>query len=272
MKYGTMKIGMALCAGMLSMTAQAQFVPPVEFGDVNVIGLGVGSAPDYMGSANNTGGAAPIARYQFKGTERYVLLMGPQLQVNLLDDANWRFGPMVNYRFGRDNDVEDKVVKRMTEVDGAVEGGVFVNYNYKLSSAKMHKLVFGADVAGGSNGTVGNLRMNWWQPIGEGRFMTLGVGAKITNDKWARTYFGVTETADIALFPSLGGRPFDADGGVTSYYIPFGITQALNREWLVSAGGRYEGLLGDAKDSPVTNDRGDSSQWIFGLGVSYLFQ
>jgi outer membrane scaffolding protein for murein synthesis (MipA/OmpV family) len=53
--------------------------------------------------------------------------------------------------------------------------------------------------------------------------------------------------------------------------MPFGITFALSRNWLLSAGGRYEHLGSEAKDSPIVSERGDSSQWIYGIGVSYLF-
>ena len=41
---------------------------------------------------------------------------------------------------------------------------------------------------------------------------------------------------------------------------------------LLSVGGRYERLVGDAKDSPVVAQRGDSNQWIGGVGVAYLFK
>jgi outer membrane protein len=36
-------------------------------------------------------------------------------------------------------------------------------------------------------------------------------------------------------------------------------------------GGRYEKLMNDAKDSPVTSQRGNSNQWIGGAGISFLF-
>jgi outer membrane scaffolding protein for murein synthesis (MipA/OmpV family) len=38
-----------------------------------------------------------------------------------------------------------------------------------------------------------------------------------------------------------------------------------------TVGGRYEKLMNDAKNSPVTSQRGNSNQWIGGVGISYLF-
>jgi len=264
----------AVIAGGIALAGQsahAQLVPPVESVEVNLAGLAVGGVPDYMGSSHNKGAAGPMLRYQFEGSKRYFLWLGPQMQLNLIDDEEWRAGPYLNFRSGRGTDVDDAVVKQMVGINNTVEGGAFVQYNMKLSSAKFHQLVFSGDLAGGSNGTVGHLRMMWWQPLREGTILNLGLGTTIANDKWMQTYFGVNNPHDIGLYPSLGGLPFNAGSGVSGVNIPFGITQMLSREWLVSVGGRYEKLQGDAKDSPVVSQRGDSNQWVIGAGLSYMF-
>lgn len=66
----------------------------------NYAGLGIGGLPDYIGSDNYTGGAAPFGRLSLGG-ERYVSLEGNYLSMNLLDHPNWRVGPALLYRFGR---------------------------------------------------------------------------------------------------------------------------------------------------------------------------
>src|SRR5215218_4622633 len=115
--------------------AQAQIVPVDAIENTNIIGIAAGVAPDYMGSSNRTGVAGPIFRYQLSGSERYFLLLGPQATFNVLDDPNWRFGPMVQFRGGRGNDVDDAVVQRMVGINNAWEGGVFLTYRMKLSEA-----------------------------------------------------------------------------------------------------------------------------------------
>jgi outer membrane scaffolding protein for murein synthesis (MipA/OmpV family) len=40
---------------------------------------------------------------------------------------------------------------------------------------------------------------------------------------------------------------------------------------LVLLAGRYERLLGDAKDSPLIESRGDANQWSIGIAAAYLF-
>jgi outer membrane scaffolding protein for murein synthesis (MipA/OmpV family) len=229
MKNVNFKAGLGLIMGLaLSVpVAHAQLLPPVDVEEVNLVGIAAGVAPDYMGSGHTKGAGAPLFRYQFSGTQRYVAWVGPT--------------------------------------------GYFLQYRYKLSEQKMHQILFTIDVAGSGNGTVGNPRVLWWQPLGPSTLLNVGLGTTIANGKWMQTYFGVTNASDIALYPSLGGQPFNAGSGVKGVNIPFGITQALSKEWLLSVGGRYEKLMNDAKDSPVTSQRGKDNQWIGGVGISYLF-
>jgi len=273
MKIAISRTGALAGLALAASVAHAQIVPPMDaVEDVNVVGLGVGAAPDYMGSRDRLGAVAPVFRYQLKDSQRYFLLLGPQAQFNILEDQDWRFGPQVTYRFGRGGDVDNATVKQMAGINGAAEAGVFVTYRVKLSSTKMHQINFGGDIAAGSNGTVGSLRMLWWQPLTRSTMLSLGVGTTIASGKWMQTYFGVTNPADIALYrPTLGNLPFNAGSGVKSFNVPFGITQALSTQWLLSVGGRYEKLVNDAKNSPVTSVSGSASQWLFGAGLSYLF-
>ena len=84
-------------------------------------------------------------------------LVGSKVQLNLIDDSTWRAGPMIVLRPKRDSDVDDAIVSRMKEIDSEVAGGVFVQYNLKLSAQKLHQLVFSGDVVGASNGTVARI-------------------------------------------------------------------------------------------------------------------
>jgi outer membrane scaffolding protein for murein synthesis (MipA/OmpV family) len=261
-----------LAALVLAPGAHAQIAPPIEGIEVNMIGLAIGSVPDYWGSSTNQVAGGPYGRYQFQGSERFVDVIGPQVRLNLLDNKNWRLGPVLRYRSARDKDVDDNVVRRMDKVDSAVAGGVFVAYKMPLSSTPLHQLTFSGDVAGGSNGTEARLSALYFQPFSQTIIGNIGLGMTYGNSKFMENYFGVTSARDIALFPSLAGRPYDASSGVAGWNVPFGVSMFLNKQWLLSVGGRYERLVGDAKDSPVVAQRGDSNQWIGGVGVAYLFK
>lgn len=260
-------VTLALAASL----SHAQTVPVEAVENVNIVGLAVGAAPDYMGSNNRKGVAGPIFRYQFEGSQRYVTLLGPQATFNMLDSQNWRFGPLATFRSGRGASVSNATVKQMVGINNTWEGGAFLTYRLKLSEEKMHQINFTGDVATSNNGTYGTLRMLWWQPLREGTLLNLGIGTGFANGKWMQTYFGVTNPGDVALYPSLGGQPFNAGGGLKGVNVPFGITQALSKEWLLSVGGRYEKLTNDAKNSPVTAVSGNSNQWIGGAALNYIW-
>lgn len=262
----------AVAGVFAACAANAQMAPPLDGLDVNLFSLGVGSVPDYIGSSHNETTPAVAARYEFTGSDRYVVLLGTTLQANLINDRTWRAGPLLNYRDKRDDKVQDPVVSQMTEIDAKIEAGAFLQYNMKLSEKRMHQMVFSTDLAASSYGTVGHLRMMYWQPFSETLVGNVGVGMTYANNKWTDTYFGVFGAQNIALYPvALAGKAYNPGSDVTGITIPFGMSKILSREWMVSAGARYEKLQGDARDSPVVALHGDSTQWIYGMAISYLF-
>lgn len=263
-----------------SPAGMAQDMIPLELpDDINLIGLGLASVPDYYGSGDNEGAIAPLARYSFAG-HRYVQLLGPELTLNLVDRKDFRAGPVLRVRARRDDDVDDDVVGRMRHIPSATEFGVFAAYHLQLDSARpLHKVVFSGDVVGNTtgvyDGTTSNLRVNYFYPFqqtlaGGQMIGSVGIGMFFASSDFNEKYFGVTGS-DVALFPSLGGQEYIPDSGVTSVKIPFSISTQIGKQWLFTVGGRYERLLEDAKDSPVVDQRGDPDQWGLGFAFSYLF-
>jgi outer membrane protein len=264
------RIGLLVCSAVAALAgspcpahAQVAFVDPQE--GINVLSLGIGSAPDYMGSDDYKGAIAPVGRYYFSD-KRYIQLLGPQISLNLSSDEVFQFGPQLLFRFKRDSDVEDAVVKRMRPVDSAAEGGFFVGANWKLSNDPRHRFGVRADIQAGSNGTEGTLTANFFLPVSRAVVLNLGGGLGYSNDKWARTYYGVTGT-DTALLPA-----FDAQGGVNDYRVNVGAIVHLSPQWHVALGARYQQLRGDAADSPIVAQRGSRDQWIYGAALSYAWQ
>jgi outer membrane protein len=96
-----------------AFTAQAQQSPFVIDNVPNIVGVAGGIAPDYFGSNDYQGVGAPFFRWTFEGQERYLQLLATELSLNVMDNQRFWFGPVLNYRFGRDDDVEDDVVKNM---------------------------------------------------------------------------------------------------------------------------------------------------------------
>lgn len=241
---------------------------------INIVSLGVGQVPDYQGSDDYDTAVGPFARYYFSG-QRYINVLGPQITLNILDDKVLQFGPMLVYRFGRNNDVEDTVVKQMREIDDTVEAGAFMAASYQLSDDPRNRFILSADLVGDTGDThegyVGTVGARLWMPVHQAVVMHVGGGFAYSSEDYTQTYYGVSGT-DIALFPSLGGAAYNPDGGITDVRATLGAVVHLSREWQLGVGARYQGLMNDAEDSPVVAERGDSAQWIYGMGLGYAWE
>jgi len=272
-KYTTMAALLAASA-VLIPCSQASAAGMLELDMENVptvFGLAVGALPDYRGSDDYTFGFAPMFRYTFNGQERYVQLLANELTINVLDDKMFRFGPLANYHFGRTDDVDDEVVSKMNELDDTIELGAFGDIVWSLSKDKRHRFIVGAkvyqDVGDESDGFRANVSARYWLPVAKPFDFNMSVGAFYQDDDYANHYFGVNRdnvgTSGLPLFV--------ADGGVNEYYMVLGGIFYLSKNWLVSAGVRGSVISGDPADSPIVDQRGDSTQWIGGLGVGYAF-
>ena len=94
----------------------------------HTVGVGAGFAPEYEGSDDYQG--VPMLMLTGKyDSGRSFSLLGTNLRVNVLASNKFQFGPILNYRMGRD-DVDNKVVDRMKDIDDAVEAGAFVLANF----------------------------------------------------------------------------------------------------------------------------------------------
>nr|WP_321466095.1 MipA/OmpV family protein [uncultured Desulfobulbus sp.] len=266
-------VALAMMPGILTCSsASASGMLELDIENVPaVIGLGVGTMPDYRGSDEYDFGFAPFFRYTLKGQERYVQLLANELTVNVLDDEMFRVGPLVNYHFGRDEDVDDALVSRMQEIDDTVEVGAFADIVWTLSEDRRNRFIVGLklyqDVGDESDGFRANVSARYWVPVAKPVDLNVSIGASYQDDDYADHYFGVN--ADNV---GSSGLPFfTADGGLNEYYVVLGGIVYLNKNWIVSAGVRGSVISGDPADSPIVDQRGNSTQWLGGIGIGYAF-
>lgn len=234
------------------------------------VALAIGVIPDYMGSDDYTAGIAPAGLVKFGKSERFARLLATELSVNVLDSRNWSLGPVVNYRFARD-DVEDSVVERMRDVDGTLEAGVFAGWTWLGEDDPRHRFTtsvqFLHDVASEHEGYLVSASARYFQPVA--RPLTLSIGVTLTygSDDYMQTYFGVD--SDNAARSGLS--QFSADSGLRDVRIPMMAIYSLSPKWHIAGGLIYSRLVGDASDSPVVDERGSSNQLFAGLGVAYAW-
>jgi len=151
------------------------------------VGAGVGVVPEYEGSEDYEG--VPLLFVRAGWTSgRYVQFLASTLKANVLASHNWSFGPMARYRAERDDDVDNNKVKRMREIDEAIELGAFVGYttgNWHVS------LQTASDVNDAHDGLVMTLEGGYTLPLDQGVRLGMSLLASYADDDYMDTYFGV---------------------------------------------------------------------------------
>ena len=258
------------CALFIGQTAQAQMLP-FELDEMdNAVGVGIGVLPDYQGSNDYIVGGAPFFKITLPKTDYYARLLATDLQVNIINHPVFRFGPAINYRFGR-SDVEDKVVKHMKDIDGTMEAGAFVGIQLvdkdNPRNRFLSQIEFLGDVGGEYEGWNIALSANYYFQVHKAIDLIIGGGIMYADQNYMETYFGVDQVDS----DRTGLPVYEADSGFLMAKVNAGAVLHLSYQWHIAAGVQYRPLLSDAADSPVVDDRGDSNQWVGGLGVAYTW-
>lgn len=259
----------------LPLPAQAQTGGGValELPDIrNYVGLAVGLVPDYPGSNDYTAGIAPTALFHFsRDSEIHLRLVVSQLSLNLLNHKNLNIGPTVNYRFGRSDDVNDRAVKRMKEIDGSIEAGAFVSWKVINETDPRYRFSMSADflqdVSGEHDGYLITPSMRYFFPLARWLVMSVGVSATYASDGYMGTYFSVSPSDAAAS----GLSTYNAGNGFRDARINLMGIISFSPSWHLGIGAIYSRMLGEAADSPVVDNRGSKNQLFLGLGLAYAW-
>jgi outer membrane protein len=94
--------------------------------------------------------------------------------------------------------------------------------------------------------------------------ITAGPRVNFGDDEFANTYFGVSSDSTSSF------ADYDASGGALGAGLQVTGTYFINDKWSLEGAMSYEKLLGDAADSPITQN-GSEDQWRIGVGLSRAF-
>lgn len=233
------------------------------------VGLGVVVTPDYEGSDDYQVLPGPKAELRKGGYG--IKTNGLGLEADLTESRRFNAGPIVRFRFGRDDDVEDSAVSLLDEVDESLEIGGFVSYGFanltRPGDFAFFRLSAAQDVLGGHDGFVAEASAGYFHPIGPD--FTLGgiVSTSYASDDYMDAFFSV----DAAEAARSGLSQSDADGGFKDVGLTLTIGYTLNDSWSINGAAGYRRLLGDAADSSVVDEAGDANQGFGTIGLSYDF-
>ena len=230
-------------------------------------GAFVGS--DYEGSDEYTFNPAIAARLQYKNY--YIQTEGLGAKINLSPAEHFEFGPMINYRMGRDDDIENLSVSRMTEIDDAFEGGAFARVQKRNIMSGGDEIGFEVKVLSDLSDTHEGMTVTFgpdyaFQATSKLR-LTTSVEATYADDDYMDTYFGVN-TDNVG---SSGLSHFKAESGLKDVGASMMAHYQLSEKWSVIGITGYKKLLGDAKDTPLVEQEGSDNQFMALGAISYSF-
>ena len=276
----------ALCAAAIAAPAMAQNVPAgaagdepsVYDGDWLSIGAGAGYGPSYDGSDDYVVFPVPVVQGNLAGIGITPRMGG--IALDFLPDPDkgvgFNIGPAIRLRTNRASQIEDKVVRSLGKLDRAVEVGPSLGIKVSQVFHQYDALSINADiawdVAGAHKGMVVTPSVTYFTPLNRGVAVGLNVSAEYGDRKFADYYYSVSPVQSAAS----GLSAFSAGKGFTKVGVAAigGIDldgDLLNGGFAVVLGGGYAGMLGDAKDSPFTSERGSPNQWFGAVGLGYTF-
>lgn len=219
------------------------------------IGGGAIYAPTYLGSDNYD--VDPIPLFDLRYADRFFLSTRDGLGLNLAPSgSNWRAGPVVKYRMGRDQD-DDAALRGMGDVDAAGEAGGYVHYD-------LRPFTMGAELRqgfGGHDGVIGDLFANWSTKLSDSLMLTVGPKATMASRDFTETYFGVTP----GQAARSGYRAYSPDGPYMSYGLSASLRYRVNDYLSLGGFAGIDRIVGDAADSPLVDQAGSPTQARLGL-------
>jgi len=254
-----------LAAGAWSVTplaqAQATTMPGVDAGAASpyslTVGVAVARVPTYEGADRFDTRALPVIAYKsgrfFAGT-----LSG--VGYNLSNLSNLEFGPVLTYRFGRDES-DDARLRGLGNIGAGADVGAFVRWNAQpLSLSATLEQGVGGDVTGTK------LRLNAAYALSVNRNNSLRFDASLdwADSEVMQGFFGIS-----APQSARSGLPvYAASSGVRRYGVGAVWAYSITPQWFSTVRLGVYRLGSDAANSPLTVRR---SMGLVSAGLNYRF-
>lgn len=252
----------------------AASVARAEDGDREVDGLrlSLGAAgvyrPEFKGSKDYEFKPVPFIGLRYGRGDYYVALEGGAVRANVLSGGFLEVGPVISYERGRKDDIKNIAVRRLGEIDAAVNAGIFARKRF--------------EVAGGAL-TVDARALTDTSKVHEGVFATVGldydhqltdrwsVGAGLSttwaDKKYMQTYYGVSRAGALAS----GLSPYAAGAGIENVEVGASLRYRINDRWSALAHGSYSRLVDTAADSSIVAREGSANQGQVVFALLYSF-
>ncbi|OHC73663.1 MAG: hypothetical protein A3G18_02800 [Rhodospirillales bacterium RIFCSPLOWO2_12_FULL_58_28] len=244
---------LSLLIAMTTWTAGSQAGPTLDDWSF-AVGPGVAAQPEYVGSDKYQAWPLPIIEAKWK--DKVFLSAQDGLGWNAIKTSNFRFGPLAHYYWGsRDRP------SGINNIDFGTQVGAFAEFafsHWKLDATALYA------VSGSSEGARANLGLAYGTRINKNWEVVVRADADYFNDNEMKTYFGINarEASDSNL------REYSPSMGIADAGLGLKINYQISEDWSMLGLIRGSTLLGDAKDSPLTQQE---FQGYGGVGFAYHF-
>lgn len=218
------------------------------------VAAGVGVQRDYPGSDDYKAVFAPALDLEYKNSGFLVIdrqsMMTPYegLGYKWFNTQDFTAGLNLTYDLGRD---AQGAITGIGDVDWTALGGVFAAYHPGPFFVRGN---LGYDLMNEFGSYKGEFGAGWAGPITQTWRGMIDLSTAFAGDGYAKEFYGVTGTQSAAT----GGRlaPYTAKGGFYNWGLgataQYQFTQGIFLQGIM----RYDQLMGDAADSPITDSKG----------------
>ena len=246
-------------------------VAAAQEGDApNFVALGIATAPDHPGSDEYR--ILPFGAGRARLGDIVLQVEGPGLSAALLDTGRVEAGVYARWYGGRDNDIDDAVVRLLPEADGGAVAGGFIRIFAAQGLASEYDRVYfsaraGADVTGEYDGLFWSASAAYATPLSRSTLFIANLSVSGTPDSYADQLFSV----DTAGFAASGLPVYAADGGIQDIGLTLFLDQQVSENWSVTGVVGVSQLQGDYADSPIVTIRGSDTPVFAGIGIGRRF-
>lgn len=236
-------------------------------------GVGVIAAPAYIGSDELV--VVPVPTFTLE-RENFAIRPGAAgLEIDLSRGNRWSYGGILSFDGGRNDVIEasDDRAALLPTVEGTLQLGGFIRRNVSLAGTRSGSPLFlslgasAVQATGGHEGALAEVSVGLLRPR---KSWTTGfsVSATYADEAYHESYFSLD--ADDAALVALD--PFEAEAGTRDVRVSVFGSRPISKGVTIGLFGSYAELLGDAADSPVTAELGQTGQVSLGVTLSRRFQ
>jgi len=241
-----------------------------EGGAPNFVAFGVATSPDHPGSDDYRILPFGAGRATLGGVVYQV--EGPGISAAFYNEGNIEAGAYVRWYGGRDDDIDDAIVRLLPEQDGAPVIGGFMRVQLAQGVLNEYDRIYvsgraGADISGEYGDVFWSGSLAYATPLSRTTLFIANVSVSGSGDDYANAMFSI----DAAGAAASGLAPYTAEGGIQDVGVTLFLDQQVSDNWSVTGVFGASKLQSDYADSPIVTVRGDDSAYFAGLAIGRRF-